>query len=214
MNGNDLSDDNNNNYPNNGLSNLLTRTTIREANIHLQLLHSRNQELQKILETQQHTIKRQADALIKKDQDYLELYKNLGFLELHCENLQSLLNAKDKRLASYDRKDAIFSETLELRPAIEQLLDILNTFEQVDQTEPVKMNNSIQHSTNHSSTKINLVTSNNTPLEFVQSRSSLIKHTDNGNSMTDKITTITAQEKEQYHEKTELLSQSNDGKVL
>ncbi|CAF1058043.1 unnamed protein product [Didymodactylos carnosus] len=208
MNGNDISDNNNNYHSNTSPSNLLTRTTIREANIHLQLLHSRNQELEKILETQQQTIKRQEDALMKKDQDYMELCKKLRFLERHCENLQLLLHEKDKRLIIYDRKDAIFSETLELRPAIEQLLDILNTFELEDQIVSVNMNNSIQHLINHNSkTTTNAIISNKIPLEFVQNKNGLSKHTINDNFTTKKITRRLEKQQQRYRVQKELFSQ-------
>jgi len=140
MNGND---DNSSNSPshnvhhNNSSNSNLTRTTIREANIHLQLLHNHNQELERICETQSQTIQRQAEALIKKDKEYVDLYKTVKLLESDCSKLQMMLQEKDKRLNISDRKNCIFRETLELKPAIQQLLDVLNTFDEEDHTNSV-----------------------------------------------------------------------------
>ena len=126
-------------------SNLLTRTTIREANNHLQMLYTRNQELEQI-------IAKQKDELDRKDVEFKQLSKASQLLERHCQQLQTLLDDRTRRLYSYERKEALFRETLELKPAIESLLDVLTTFEEVEQ--------SSSSSTNPT---------NNKPLQFVQS---------------------------------------------
>ena len=106
-------------------SNLLTRTTIREANNHLQMLYSRNQELEQI-------VTEQKEELHRKDLEYNQLTKSNQLLERHCQQLQALLDDRTRRLYIYERKEVLFRETLELKPAIESLLDVLTTFEQVD----------------------------------------------------------------------------------
>jgi hypothetical protein len=123
-------------------SNLLTRTTIREANNHLQMLYARNQELEQI-------VNEQKQELHRKDLEYNQLSKSNQVLEQHCQQLQALLDDRTRRLYIYERKEELFRETLELKPAIESLLDVLNTFEQVDNTS----------STNSINTK---------PLQFIQ----------------------------------------------
>ncbi|CAF2065524.1 unnamed protein product [Rotaria magnacalcarata] len=110
---------------NSSLSNRLTRTTIREANNHLQMLYERNQELEQI-------INEQNQELHKKDSEYQKLSKSNQLLERHCQQLQALLEDRTRRLYAYERKEVLFRETLELKPAIESLLEVLNTFEQVD----------------------------------------------------------------------------------
>jgi predicted nuclease with TOPRIM domain len=106
-------------------SSTLTRTTIREANNHLQMLYTRNQELEQI-------VNEQKDELHRKDVEYSKLSKASQLLERHCQQLQALLDDRTRRLHVYERKEVLFRETLELKPAIESLLDVLNTFEQVD----------------------------------------------------------------------------------
>ena len=106
-------------------SNLLTRTTIREANNHLQLLYSRNQDLEQV-------IHKQNEELHRKDVEYTNLSNASQQLERHCQQLKALLDDRTRRLQIYERKEAAFREALELKPAIESLLDVLNTFEQVD----------------------------------------------------------------------------------
>jgi hypothetical protein len=106
-------------------SNLLTRTTIREANNHLQMLYTRNQELEQIATEQK-------EQLHRKDVNLNKLSKSNQLLEHHCQQLQALLDDRTRRLYIYERKEALFRETLELKPAIESLLDVLNTFEKVD----------------------------------------------------------------------------------
>jgi predicted nuclease with TOPRIM domain len=106
-------------------SNLLTRTTIREANNHLQMLYTRNQELEQIVHEQK-------EELHRKDLEYNNLSKSNQLLERHCQQLQALLDDRARRLHVYERKEALFRETLELKPAIESLLEVLTTFEQVD----------------------------------------------------------------------------------
>ncbi|CAF0724819.1 unnamed protein product [Rotaria sordida] len=110
---------------NSSISNRLTRTTIREANNHLQMLYARNQELEQI-------INEQKEELDQKDLEYKKLSKSNQLLERHCQQLQALLDDRTQRLYVYERKEVLFRETLELKPAIESLLDVLNTFEQVD----------------------------------------------------------------------------------
>ena len=105
-------------------SNLLTRTTIREANNHLQMLYSRNQDLEQV-------IHKQNEELHRKDLEYTELSNASQLLERHCAQLKALLDDRTRRLQIYERKEAAFREALELKPAIESLLDVLNTFEQV-----------------------------------------------------------------------------------
>ena len=124
-------------------SNLLTRTTIREANNHLQLLYTRNQELEEIVHEQK-------DELHRKDQEFNKLAQSHQSLEQHCQQLQALLDDRTRRLFVYERKEVLFRETLELKPAIESLLEVLNTFEKVD----------------HASSTIPL--NNTKPLQFVQ----------------------------------------------
>ena len=122
-------------------SNLLTRTTIREANNHLQMLFTRNQELEQI-------IGEQKEELHRKDFELHRLFKSNQLLEQHCQQLQALLDDRSRRLYVYERKEVLFRETLELKPAIESLLEVLNTFEKVD---------------NPSST----IPINNKPLQFI-----------------------------------------------
>ncbi|CAF0993353.1 unnamed protein product [Rotaria sp. Silwood1] len=110
---------------NSSISNRLTRTTIREANNHLQMLYARNQELEQ-------TINEQKEELHRKDLEYKKISKSNQLLEQHCQQLQALLDDRTRRLYVYERKEALFRETLELKPAIESLVDVLNTFEQVD----------------------------------------------------------------------------------
>ncbi|CAF2969005.1 unnamed protein product [Rotaria sp. Silwood2] len=106
-------------------SNCLTRTTIREANHHLQMLHKHSQELEQL-------VNKQKEELKQKDLAYIDLFKANQLLEKHCQQLQILLDDRTRRLQIYERKERLFRETLELKPAIESLLDVLNTFEKED----------------------------------------------------------------------------------
>ncbi|CAF3395805.1 unnamed protein product [Rotaria socialis] len=106
-------------------SNFLTRTTIREANHHLQMLHQHNQELEQI-------VGKQKEELKHKDLIYVELFKAKQLLENHCQQLKILLDDRTRRLQVFERKERLFRETIELKPAIESLLDVLNTFEKED----------------------------------------------------------------------------------
>jgi hypothetical protein len=108
-------------------SNFLTRTTIREANNHLQMLHTRNQELE-------HLVNKQKEELQRKDLEYKNLFKANQLLDKRCQQLQMLCDDRTRRLHIYERKEVLFRETLELKPAIESLLDVLNTFEKEDAT--------------------------------------------------------------------------------
>lgn len=108
-------------------SNVLTRTTIREANNHLQMLFTRNQELEQIVHEQQNKIQ-------QKDNELKRIIQSHQVLEHHCQQLQALLDDRTRRLHVYERKEVLFRETLELKPAIESLLDVLNTFEKFDNT--------------------------------------------------------------------------------
>lgn len=128
-------------------TNLLTRTTIREANNHLQMLYTRNQELEQIVHEQKQELNR-------KDLEFNKLIKSNQLLEHHCQQLRALLDDRTRRLYNYERKEALFRETLELKPAIESLLDVLNTFEKVD------------HDISSSTTTIPINTTK--PLQFVQ----------------------------------------------
>ena len=123
-------------------SNLLTRTTIREANNHLQMLYTRNQELEGIVHEQK-------EELHRKDLEFNRLSKSHQLLERHCQQLQALLDDRTRRLYVYERKEVLFRETLELKPAIESLLEVLNTFEKVDNTSSI-------------------IPTNTKPLQFVQ----------------------------------------------
>ena len=107
-------------------TNLLTRTTIREANNHLQMLYTRNQELEQMIDKQKEDMER-------KNHEFEHLSRASQLLERHCQQLQALLDDRTRRLLVYERKEALFRETLELKPAIESLLDVLTSFEQVDQ---------------------------------------------------------------------------------
>jgi len=120
-----IDDDSSSETLSNRSTNLLTRTTIREANNHLQMLHARNQELEQI-------VNQQKEELHRKDVEFNKLSKSNKLLERHCQQLQALLDDRTRRLYIYERKEALFRETLELKPAIESLLDALNTFEKVD----------------------------------------------------------------------------------
>lgn len=126
------------------VTNLLTRTTIREANNHLQMLYARNQELESIIE-------KQKEELHRKDFELNQLSKASQLLERHCQQLQTLLDDRTRRLHIYERKEGLFREALELKPAVESLLDVLSTFERVDQG--------------------STITTNHKPLQFVQSPS-------------------------------------------
>ena len=106
-------------------SNILSRTTIREANNHLQMLHKRNQELEELTIQQKEEIRR-------RDIDYRNLFQANQLLDKHCQQLQLLLDDRTRRLQMYEQKEVLFRETLELKPAIESLLDVLNTFEKED----------------------------------------------------------------------------------
>ncbi|CAF0871665.1 unnamed protein product [Adineta steineri] len=108
-------------------SNLLTRTTIREANNHLQMLYTHNQELKQIVNEQKIIIE-------QKDFEYNKLLKSNKSIERHCQQLQALLDDRTRRLYVYERKEVLFRETFKLKPAMELLLDILNTYEKVDNT--------------------------------------------------------------------------------
>ncbi|UJR08332.1 hypothetical protein I4U23_012603 [Adineta vaga] len=106
-------------------SNNLSRTTIREANNHLQMLHKRNQDLEEL-------VVQQKDDLQRKDFEYRNLFQANQLLEKHCQQLQFILEDRTRRLQMYEKKEVLFRETLELKPAIESLLDVLNTFEKED----------------------------------------------------------------------------------
>jgi predicted nuclease with TOPRIM domain len=75
-------------------SSTLTRTTIREANNHLQMLYTRNQELEQI-------VNEQKDELHRKDVEYSKLSKASQLLERHCQQLQALLDDRTRRLHRY-----------------------------------------------------------------------------------------------------------------
>lgn len=124
-------------------ANLLTRTTIREANNHLQMLYTRNQELEQIIE-------KQKEELDRKNHDFEKLSHASQLLERHCQQLQTLLDDRTRRLVVHERKEAFFREALELKPAVESLLDVLTSFEKFD----------------HNATG---ATTNTKPLQFVQS---------------------------------------------
>jgi succinate dehydrogenase/fumarate reductase flavoprotein subunit len=108
-------------------SNFLTRTTIREANNHLQMLHKHNKELEEL-------VNQQNEELRRKDHEYMNLFRANQLLEKHYQQLQVLLDDRTRRLHAYEKKEVLFRETLELKPAIESLLDLLNTFEKEDTT--------------------------------------------------------------------------------
>ncbi len=108
-------------------SNFLTRTTIREANNHLQMLHKHNKELEEL-------VNQQNEELRRKDHEYMNLFRANQLLEKHYQQLQVLLDDRTRRLHAYEKKEVLFRETLELKPAIESLLDVLNTFEKQDTT--------------------------------------------------------------------------------
>jgi len=108
-------------------SNFLTRTTIREANNHLQMLHKHNKELEEL-------VNQQNEELRRKDHEYMNLFRANQLLEKHYQQLQVLLDDRTRRLHAYEKKEVLFRETLELKPAIESLLDVLNTFEKEDTT--------------------------------------------------------------------------------
>ena len=91
------------------------------------MLYTRNQELEQI-------VNEQKEELHRKDFEYNKLSKSNQLLEQHCQQLQALLDDRTRRLYVYERKEVLFRETIELKPAIESLLDVLNTFEQVDNT--------------------------------------------------------------------------------
>ena len=141
-------------------SNVINRTTIREANTHLQLLHTRNQELEQLAHEQN-------DQLQRKEQELSKLSKSHQLLERHCQQLQALLDDRTRRLYAFERKEVLFRETLELKPAIESLLEVLNTFEKTD----------------HNSTTIPI---NTKPLQFVQAASQK-KDNDEVNHRTDAV---------------------------
>jgi len=155
INGNLTSDDDYHHHSSSNNNNLLTRTTIREANTHLQMLHARNQQLEQIVNEKNEEIHR-------KDQQYADILRSSKLLERHCQQLQELLDDRTKRLHIYERKEDIFRETLELRPAIESLLDVLNTYEQEDRV--------------ISSTSTSTIT--NKPLQFIQQPSAKEKQFD------------------------------------
>lgn len=133
-------------------SSVLTRTTIREANNHLQMLYSRNQELEQLLHQQN-------QELHQKDVEYQKLLKTNQSLEQHCQQLQALLDDRTRRLNIYERKESLFRETIELKPAIESLLEILNTFEKVD-----------------NATSISSVLMKSKPLQFIPSNNKNINN--------------------------------------
>lgn len=112
-------------YEDDSSSNILTRTTIREANTHLQMLHKHNQELEEL-------VQQQKDELQQRDLAYTNLLKSNQLLERNFQQLQRLLDDRTRRLHIYERKERLFRETLELKPAIESLLDVLNTYEKED----------------------------------------------------------------------------------
>ena len=122
----------------------LTRTTIREANNHLKMLYTRNQELEEI-------IQKQNEELQRKDLEYNKLSHSSQLLERHCQQLQALLDDRTRRLYAYERKEVLFRETLELKPAIESLLEVLTAFERTDQP-----------------TLTTSIPINNQPLQFIQ----------------------------------------------
>jgi hypothetical protein len=107
------------------------------------MLYARNQELDQI-------VNEQNEELHRKDFEYNKLLKSNQLLERHCQQLQALLDDRTRRLYVYERKEALFRETLELKPAIESLLDVLNTFEQVDNVSSLS------------------IPTNTKPLQFVQ----------------------------------------------
>lgn len=105
----------------------LSRTTIREANNHLQMLHKRNEELEAC-------VSQQKEELRRRDFEYRALLQANQLLEKHCQQLQLLLEDRTRRLQAFEKKEVLFRETLELKPAIESLLEVLNTFEKEDST--------------------------------------------------------------------------------
>ncbi|CAF2967564.1 unnamed protein product [Rotaria sp. Silwood2] len=149
---------------NSSISNRLTRTTIREANNHLQMLYTRNQELEQI-------INEQKEELQRKDLEYKKLSKSNELFERHCQQLQVLLDDRTRRLYVYEQKEVLFREALELKPAIESLVDVLNTFEQVDNAS--------------SSSSSSFISINPKPLQFIPSTSK--KNDNNSNHRTDLV---------------------------
>ena len=89
------------------------------------MLYKHNQNLERL-------ISKQNDELKQKDLEYQNLFHSKQLLEKHCQQLQILLDDRTRRLQIYERRERLFRETLELKPAIESLLDVLNTFEKED----------------------------------------------------------------------------------
>ena len=123
-------------------SSLITRTTIREANNHLQMLYIRNQELEQLTHEQKEEIQ-------QRNFEYNKLYRTNQLLEQHRQQLQVLLDDRTQRLYSYERKEVLLQQIIEFKPTLESLVRMLNTFEQSSSLSPVSINNK--------------------PLEFVQS---------------------------------------------
>ncbi|UJR37904.1 hypothetical protein I4U23_030592 [Adineta vaga] len=109
------------------LTNLITRTTIREANHHLEMLYTRNQELEQLLHEQK-------EEMQQRDFEYNKLFQTHQLLEEYSQQLQALLDDRTQRLYVYERKEVIFQEIIKLKPTIESLLNVLTTFEESDRS--------------------------------------------------------------------------------
>ena len=115
-------------------SSLITRTTIREANNHLQMLYIRNQELEQLTHEQKEEIQ-------QRNFEYNKLYRTNQLLEQHRQQLQVLLDDRTQRLYSYERKEVLLQQIIEFKPTLESLVRMLNTFEQSSSLSPVSINN-------------------------------------------------------------------------
>ncbi|CAF1061010.1 unnamed protein product [Adineta ricciae] len=115
-------------------SSLITRTTIREANNHLQMLYIRNQELEQLTHEQKEEIQ-------QRNFECSKLYRANQLLEQHCQQLQALLDDRTQRLYSYERKEVLFQQIIEFKPTLESLVRMLNTFEQSSSLLPVSIDN-------------------------------------------------------------------------
>ncbi|XP_023221808.1 uncharacterized protein LOC111623456 [Centruroides sculpturatus] len=107
-----------------------TRSSIKEANDHLQLLHQRVVELET-------TVQDQAEALIKKDEmmqsklrelaeikdlEIDELTKRIEYSDEKLKKLEHLLREKDQLIEQLSNRCVLAEEVSAYTPAIEKLL--------------------------------------------------------------------------------------------
>lgn len=127
------------------------RSTITEANRHLQAMHTRIQDLES-------TVKDQAEALMRKDEssqiqlaelasrnelEITKLQQALQMSEQKVQNLMLLNKNKDTRIAQLLEKCEILDNLMQSKPALEGIVHLLSQAQSLSRNPQNSMNSSI-----------------------------------------------------------------------